>query len=113
MPYNIGRQTVTVLDAPLVTGPYNAKVRDWEHAAPTPVSGCTVDITGTSETKNASDQTVTTARLDLPARAPVVVTEWMRVAWQGRTWEVDGVPSDPQAAGPLAGQVVNLREVAG
>ncbi|MEV4041426.1 hypothetical protein [Streptomyces sp. NPDC049744] len=113
MPYNIGRQTVTVLDAPLIDGSYNTKVRDWEHADPTPVSGCTVDITGTSETKNASDQTVTTARLDLPAGAPVAVTEWMRVSWQGRTWEVDGVPSDPQATGPLAGQVVNLREVAG
>lgn len=112
MPYNIGRQTVTVLDAPLVTGPYNEQVRDWDQATSTVARRCTVDITGTSETKNASDQTVTTARLDLPARAPRV-TEWMRVSWQGRTWEVDGVPADPEETGPLAGQVVNLREVAG
>lgn len=108
----IGRQTVTLLDAPLVTGAYNKQTRDWEQAVPIPVAGCTVDVTGATETKNAGDQTVTTARLDLPARAPRV-TEWMRVAWQGRVWEVDGVPSDPEAAGPLAGQVVNLREVAG
>lgn len=113
MPYNIGAQAVTVLDAPLVDGPYNAQVRDWEQATPTVVHGCTVDITGASETQNASDQTVTTARLDLPRRAPVVVTEWMRISWDGRTWEVDGVPADPQAAGLLSGQVVNLREVAG
>lgn len=109
---HIGKQTVTVLDAPLVTGAYNKQVRDWSAATPTEVRRCTVDITGATETKNASDQTVTTARLDLPARAPRV-TEWMRVAWQGRTWEVDGVPSDPEATGPLSGQVVNLREVAG
>ena len=112
MPYNIGRQTVTVLDAPLVAGAYNKQVRDWEHAVPSPVSGCTVDITGSSETKNASDQTVTTARLDLPAGAPAV-TEWMRVSWRGRTWEVDGVPAVPEQAGALSGQVVNLKEVAG
>lgn len=112
MPYNIGRQTVTLLDAPLVAGSYNKQVRDWGNPVPTEVRRCTVDITGSSETKNASDQTVTTARLDLPARAPRV-TEWMRVSWQGRTWEVDGVPGDPEATGPLAGQVVNLREVAG
>lgn len=109
---HIGRQTVTLLEAPLVQGAYNKQVRDWDHATPIVARRCTVDITGTSETKNASDQTVTTARLDLPARAPRV-TEWMRVSWQGRTWEVDGVPSDPEETGPLAGQVVNLREVAG
>ncbi|MET9445351.1 hypothetical protein, partial [Streptomyces sp. NPDC006610] len=98
--------------APLVTRAYNEQIRDWEQAVPTVVRGCTVDITGSSETKNASDQTVTTARLDLPAGAPQV-TEWMRVAWQGRVWEVDGVPAGLDAAGPLAGQVVSLREVAG
>ncbi|MFJ6559972.1 head-tail adaptor protein [Streptomyces sp. NPDC091412] len=112
MPGHIGRQTVTVLDAPLVAGPYNAQTRDWDNADEIVVRGCTVDITGSTETKNASDQTVTTARLDLPARA-LRVTEWMRVAWQDRIWEVDGVPADPEATGPLAGQVVDLREVAG
>ncbi|NEA52424.1 head-tail adaptor protein [Streptomyces sp. SID10815] len=112
MPYNIGRQTVTILDAPLVAGPYNAQTRDWERAIETVVRGCTIDVTGSSETQNASDQTVTTARLDLPPRA-VRVTEWMRVRWQDRIWEVDGVPADPEMAGALAGQVVELREVAG
>ncbi|WP_428956223.1 hypothetical protein [Streptomyces sp. cg35] len=112
MPFNIGRQTVTILDAPLVAGAYNARARDWDQAVETPVSGCTVDVTGSTEVKNAGDRTITTARLDLPARAPAV-TEWMRVSWQSRTWEVDGVPAAPEATGPLAGQVVNLREVAG
>lgn len=108
----IGRQTVTVLDAPLVAGPYNAQVRDWEHAVPTEVRRVTVDFTGSTETQNAGDQTVTTARLFLPPRA-TPVTEWMRVRWQGRTWEVDGVPGVPEQAGPLSGQVIDLREVAG
>lgn len=113
MPGHIGRQTVVVLDAPVVTRGYNEKVRDWDAAMPIRVTGCTVDITGSTETKNAGDQTVTMARLDMPRRAPITVTEWMRVSWQGRIWEVDGVPGDPEMAGPLSGQVVDLREVAG
>lgn len=112
MPGHIGRQAITLLDAPLVTGAYNKQVRDWQNAARTDIGRCTVDITGSSETKNAGDQTVTTARLFLPLRAPRV-TEWMRVFWQGRTWEVDGVPADPEQSGPLSGQVVDLKEVAG
>ncbi|MHC3450764.1 hypothetical protein [Streptomyces prasinus] len=112
MPGHIDRQTVTLLDAPLVTKGYNEQHRDWEHAKPTPVYRVTVDYTGSTETKNAGDQTVTTARLFMPPRAPRV-TEWMRVSWQDRVWEVDGVPAEPEGAGPLSGQVVDLKEVAG
>lgn len=108
----IGRQTVTVLDAPLVTGPYNEQVRDWDHATPTEVSRVTVDYTGAAETQSGSDQTTTTARLFMPPRA-IPVTEWMRISWQGRVWEVDGAPAVPEQAGPLSGQVVDLKEVAG
>lgn len=112
MPGHIGRQTVVLLEAPLVTGAYNKQVRDWEHAVPTEVRRVTVDYTGSSETKNAADQTVTTAQLSMPPRAPRV-TEWMRVRWQDREWEVDGVPAVPEQSGPLSGQVVDLKEVAG
>lgn len=112
MPGHIGRQTVILLDAPIVPGAYNKQGRDWAHAAETEVRRVTVDYTGSTETKNASDQTVTTARLFMPPRAPAV-TEWMRVSWQGRTWEVDGVPAVPESSGPLSGQVVDLKEVAG
>ncbi|MDR3080536.1 MAG: hypothetical protein LBV60_06345 [Streptomyces sp.] len=112
MPGHIDRQTVTLLDAPLVTGGYNSQRRDWEHAAETVVSRVTVDYTGGTETKAAGDQTITLARLFMPPRAPRV-TEWMRVRWQGRDWEVDGVPAEPELAGPLSGQVVDLKEVAG
>lgn len=112
MPGHIGRQAVTLLDAPLVAGAYNKQVRDWDAAVSTVVGRCTVDMTGSSERTNAGDQTVTSARLFLPPRAPRV-TEWMRVSWQGRTWEVDGVPADPEETGPLSGQVVDLLEVAG
>lgn len=112
MPGQIGRQTVVLLDAPLVEAAYNTQVRDWEHAVETEVRRVTVDFTGSSETKSASDQTTTTARLFMPPRAPVV-SEWMRVSWRGRTWEVDGVPAVPEQSGPLSGQVVDLKEVAG
>ena len=112
MPGHIGKQTVTLLAAPLVAGAYNKQVRDWPNAVPTVVRRVTVDFTGSTETTSASDQTTTTARLFMPLRAPVV-TEWMRVSWRGRTWEVDGVPAVPEHSGPLSGQVVDLKEVAG
>lgn len=112
MPGHIGRQAVTLLDAPLVAGDYNTERRDWGNASETVVYGCTVDYIGATEATEARDQTVTTAQLFMPRRAPRV-TEWQRVEWDGRTWEVDGVPRDVQEAGPLSGQTVRLLEVAG
>ncbi|MFJ6316085.1 hypothetical protein ACIQJW_08390 [Streptomyces californicus] len=112
MPGHIGRQTIVLVDAPLVAGDYNTRVRDWAHATRTPVYGCTVDYASSTESKDAKDQTVTAAQLSMPRRAPRV-SEWQRVEWDGRTWEVDGVPLDVQEAGPLSGQTVRLLEVAG
>lgn len=112
MPGHIGKQMVILLDAPLIAGAYNKQVRDWDHAVPTEVRRVTVDYTGSSETTSARDQTVTTARLFMPPRAPAV-TEWMRVSWRDRTWEVDGVPAVPERSGPLSGQVIDLKEVVG
>lgn len=108
----IGRQSVTVLQAPLVDGDYNTQVRDWDHPTPTDVPGCTVDYVTASRTRQAGDQTTTRAQLFLPPRA-MTITTGMRVAWDGRTWDVDGVPGHPEAAGPLSGQVVALLEVKG
>jgi len=112
MPGHIGRQTVTVLDAPLVVGDYNTQARDWTSPHRTPVGGCTVDYTTASRTRKAGDQTVTRAQLLLPPRA-MTVTEAMRVEWDGRTWDVAAVPARAEAAGPLSGQVVDLVEVKG
>jgi hypothetical protein len=112
MPGPIGRQTVTLLLAPVVDGDYNTQVRDWDHPTPTPVSGCTVDYTSNSRTRQAGDQTVTRAQLYMPPRAMTVTTE-MRVQWDGRIWDIDGVPAHAEGAGPLSGQVVNLLEVKG
>lgn len=112
MPGPIGRQTVTLLQAPLVDGDYNTTVRDWDHPTPTPVSGCTVDYMSASRTRQAGDQTATRAQLFMPPRA-MTVTTGMRVQWDGRTWEVDGVPAHAEGAGSLSGQVVALLEVKG
>jgi hypothetical protein len=48
----------------------------------------------------------------MPPRA-MTVTTGMRVMWDGRTWDVDGVPAHGEGAGSLSGQVVNLLEVKG
>lgn len=112
MPGPIGRQSVTVLEAPLVAGDYGTEVRDWEHPQRTVVGGCTVDYTSNSRTRQAGDQTTTRAQLLLPPRAKTITTA-MRVLWDGRTWEIDGVPAHSEAAGLLSGQVVNLLEVKG
>lgn len=108
----IGRSTITVLEALVVTGDYNKLVRDWSQAVSTVVSRCTVDLTGTTESTQAADQTVTRAQAFLPPRA-MRVTEHHRVLWAGRTWDVDGRPADPEGAGMLSGQVISLLEVAG
>jgi len=112
MPGPIGRQTVTVLEAALVDGDYNTSVRDWDHPTRTPVPGCTVDYTSNSRVRQAGDQTTTRAQLLMPPRA-MTVTTGMRVEWDGRTWDVDGVPAHAEGAGPLSGQVVALLEVKG
>lgn len=112
MPGPIGRQTVTVLEASLVDGDYNTQVHDWDHPTPTVVSGCTIDYTSNSRVRQAGDQTTTRALLLMPPRA-MTITTGMRVAWDGRTWDVDGVPAHAEGAGPLSGQAVNLLEVKG
>ena len=112
MPGPIGRQSVTVLQAALVAGDYNTQVRDWDHPTSTVVSGCTVDYTSNSRTRQAGDQTTTRALLLMPPRA-MQITTGMRVTWDGRTWEIDGVPAHAEGAGPLSGQAVNLLEVKG
>lgn len=109
---NIGRQTVTVLEAPLVAGDYNTQVRDWDHATPTVVTGCTVDYLSASRSRQAGDQTTTRAQLFLPLSAPAVSTDH-RIQWDGRTWEMDGVPSTVEQSGPLNGQSITLLEVKG
>ena len=109
---HIGRQTVTLLDAPLVSGDYNTSVRDWDHPVSTVVTGCTVDYMFASRTKQAGDQTITRAQLYLPRTAPKVLPQH-RVQWDGRTWDIDGVPASVEESGPLDGQSVTLLEVKG
>ncbi|MGW2724804.1 hypothetical protein [Streptomyces sp. NPDC001492] len=112
MPGPIGRQSVTILEAALVDGDYNTQVRDWDHPTRTAISGCTIDYTSNSRTRQAGDQTTTRALLLMPPRA-MTITTGMRVQWDGRTWEIDGAPAHAEGAGPLSGQVVNLLEVKG
>ncbi|QGZ53366.1 hypothetical protein GPZ77_34620 (plasmid) [Streptomyces sp. QHH-9511] len=112
MPGHIGRQSVTVLQAPLVAGDYGTTVRDWDQATATSVAGCTVDYTSNARTRQAGDQTTTRALLLMPPRA-LTVTEAMRIEWDGRTWDVDGVPAHAEGAGPLSGQTIALLEVSG
>lgn len=107
----IGRSSVTVLVAPLVTAGYGRRVRDWDSAVSTALPGVTVDMDRASRSRDGKDQTVTQATAFLPRGA--TVPEGARLVWAGRTWEVDGAPADPEGAGPLGGAVVRLLEVAG
>ncbi|MFF7335448.1 head-tail adaptor protein [Streptomyces sp. NPDC008150] len=112
MPGPIGRQSVTVLQAAETTGDYNTRVRDWSNPTSTVVPGCTIDYTSNGRTRQAGDQTTTRAQLLMPPRA-MTVTTGMRVQWDGRTWDIDGVPAHAAGAGPLSGQTVALLEVQG
>jgi hypothetical protein len=36
-----------------------------------------------------------------------------RIQWDGRTWDIDGVPAHVEQSGPLDGQAITLLEVKG
>lgn len=81
--------TVTVVHAELVSDAYNNRVRDWEHAARTPVRAV-VDGTTTTEATDGRDQTDTTYRCYLPPGTAITAQD--RLEWEGLVLEVAGEP---------------------
>lgn len=83
-------QVVTVLRAPLVTAGHRQE-RDWAHAQPHTVSGCSVQPAGTSSGFGTVDA-VATADAVLYAPPGSDIQDGDRVQYGSATFVVDGIP---------------------
>lgn len=79
--------TVTILRAVLVPGPYNSKVYDWANATRTSTPAA-VQPLSSSEDVVRQQRTETRWRVFLPAAVDVLATD--RLEWDTAALEVDG-----------------------
>lgn len=87
----IGRKTITVQRAPLVTNDYGDQVRDWSNPVETVVKGCDVQPGTTQEYLINRDQVTVAWTVYAPPGTDV--TEYDRVVFNGTAYEVDGHPA--------------------
>jgi head-tail adaptor len=80
---------VTVVQAPVMSDPYNNRVRDWTAATRTTVRAV-VDQAVTTEATDGKDQTDTLHRIYLPDGTAVTAQD--RLEWDGMVLEVTGEP---------------------
>jgi hypothetical protein len=87
-----GYETVTVLDAPLVTDSrHGTQRRDWTDATETELSGCSVQPWTADEATADREFTATHVRLFAPFGNLPYATS--RIVYDGVTYEVDGEPA--------------------
>lgn len=83
--------SITVLRAPLIAGPYNSQTYDWPNAVSHVEPAARVRQLNTTEDVVNQERVVTRAKAVLFADADILVTD--RVTWRGQTWEVEGLPN--------------------
>lgn len=108
------RDSVIVLNAPLVTGYGGQEMRDWEHAVPTRVVAevqPVATMSGATEDIDRRDLTITRWHMHTPAAAPIDAAS--RVIWDDpdRPMEVDGEVALHRLRGADHHLEVNLRRV--
>lgn len=88
---NLGADTITVLDAPLVAADrYGKQVRDWAHGTSTVVEWCSLQPYAASE--DTADREFANSHMRLFAPPGTAITAVSRVRYDGTTYEVDGEP---------------------
>lgn len=85
--------TVTILRAEEVSGPYNSTVWDWENATPTEEPASVQQI-GSTEDVVLQQRTETLWRVFLRPTADLKATD--RIQWDGKDLEVVGEPDRPR-----------------
>lgn len=85
-----GRDTITVVRAPITTDAHNNDRRDWAAATETVVEGCEVQPQGSQENLVNQDQVLIAYKVFAPAGTDVKATD--RVKYDGETFEVFGHP---------------------
>lgn len=86
----LGRDTITILRAPLERDGHGNDKRNWSAAAETPVTGCDAQPVGSQETLVNEDQVLLSYKVYAPAGTDVVATD--RVSYGGTTYDVFGEP---------------------
>lgn len=109
--------TITRLRAPLIADAYSTtpKRRDWDHAAPTELTGFAIDPGQTAEVATANrTQITTTPTLYGPYGADILPSDRIRTS-VGVEWEVAGRRLDWQNpfSGEPAGSTWPLKRVEG
>jgi hypothetical protein len=98
--------SIVVLRAPLVAGPYNSSDRDWANAVSHVEPAARARQLNTSEDVVNQERVVTRAKVVLFPGADILVTD--RVTWRGQTWEVEGLPNQVNDGGGRAHHVTVL-----
>jgi hypothetical protein len=83
--------SITVLRAPLIPGPYGGQDRDWANAVSHVEPAARVRQLNTTEDVVNAERVITRAKAILFPTADIEVTD--RVLWRGETWEVEGLPN--------------------
>lgn len=104
------RDTVQIVRAPLIPGPYNAETYDWANATRTTVAGSVHPVSSTEDVVLQS-RTETRWKLYLAPTATIFATD--RVEWSGAEFEVDGEPELWKQRGIAHHLKVILRKVSG
>lgn len=104
------RDSVTIVRAPIIAGPYNSNEFDWSAATRVSVRA-EVQPLSSSEDMVGQDRTLTRWRVFLPPTADLVYTD--RVEHDGATYEVDGDVERHKLRGILHHLEAVLQKVSG
>lgn len=91
----IGKDTITIRRAPLVTDAHNNSVDDWPNAVNHDQGGCYVEEGDTSENLVNRDELETAWIVFAPPSTDVLFTD--HVVWQGVEYQVKGQPKFPHS----------------
>lgn len=104
------RDTVTIVRAPLISGPYNSSTYDWANATRTTAAASVHPVSSTEDVVQ-QQRTETRWKLYLDPYADLAATD--RVEWDGDSYEVDGEVERHKARGLLHHQSAVLTRVGG
>lgn len=105
----LGKTTIQIVRAPLITDAHNNQIPDWANATRTPVTGCYVEAGTTQEDLVNRDEVRVAWTVFAPAGVDVVATD--RVEHAGVDYEVVGAPAPMESfTGRLDHTVIALQK---
>lgn len=110
----LASDTVTVIRAPLTTGRYGGKTRDWPNATRTDYPGVCVQPVSSTEDVRDRELLIGKYMLFTSRGQDIDLLATDRVEWNGITLQVDGDPNRwPAPGGGVHHVEASLKEVSG